>query len=508
MTASNAGTDPALAELVGQLEALAPEHTGTRYYGAVRDARAGHLAESRETLVELAAEPVLVGVPREYVHYDLAMILSRLGDLAQARSHYEAAVRCARPALHEHIYLAGAAEITMALGDLEGAVVGYRRALQANPSYVHALFGMAMALERQGNREDARGYLLEGLLADPGGRRFLADSTVFVPAADRLFAAGLIAEELGDHAAATEHFTSFAQADAGPFTGAGSEALSRVRAAGPAVLAMGPLPISTVSLAVADPRGRFVALAGPEGQLLLVDLAAKRVVAAPNLSGPAIRAMAFSGDTLLVADDLGDVTPFDTRGAVKRGVSRGPVALAGGTRVLGMSSDGEMLVVSDPSARAVQLADTADLAAVPGKMTISAGSPSVVAVGPWSRDRGSLFTAVWTTSRNLELLYGPSGATSQIIVVPNPQGGSSSTAWDAVTMSPDGRRIILAGRRYMAVCRAADGKIIRLLDVGAGQELGRVTAVVVDAKGAAGHGPAVLTLHERGYRAVRLDLFE
>ena len=60
----------------------------------------------------------------------------------------------------------------------------------------------------------------------------------------------------------------------------------------------------------------------------------------------------------------------------------------------------------------------------------------------------------------------------------------------------------------MAVCRAADGKIIRLLDVGAGQELGRVTAVVVDAKGAAGHGPAVLTLHERGYRAVRLDLFE
>ncbi len=512
LAASNGRDRAAFAEVVGALSRRAPDHPGTLYFRAVQMSRGGREAQARELLESVLAMGVEVpGVPAEYVHYDLALCLSRLGELEGARRAYAGALQRARGGLHESTYLAGSAEISMALGELERASAEYRRALEFSPSYPHALFGMALSEERRGNHSVARGYLLDGLLADAGGQQFLSDTTVFVPEADRRFAAGLIAEELGNHAEALAQLEAFAQVASEtnhPHVGAGTEALGRVRAAGPAVVGSGRLPLADVSAVAVDPRGRYVALGNVRGQLLFANLKDQKVHAAPALSGPGVIAMAFAGDTLLVADDFGDVTPYATRGAVKRGAPRGPVALAGGTRVLGMSPEGEVLVVSDPRGRVLRVADTEKLNGFEGAMTVTVGDPAVVAVGPWTASRGALFTAVYSTARTLELVYGPNGASNRVIQVPSPAGKLSSTTWDAVTITPDGRRLILAGRRFLAVCRTADGRIVRLLDLGGDEKLGKVVAAVVDPRGAAGHGPALLTLHERGYRAIRLDLFE
>lgn len=512
MNAANGAAGAEFSTALAELEAAAPDHPAAHYYKAVRLARSGNVGGARMLLERLVAKPQpLPGVPEEYLRYDYAMVLSRMGELEEARRQYARAALVARPNLHEHIYVAGAAELSMGLGELDEAIRLYRRALELSPAYIHALFGMAVVMERAGRHDDARGYLLEGLSVDPAGLSYLGDKTVFIPAEDRFFAAGLIAEELGNHELAREQLELFVKMAAEGnhrFAGAGSEALSRVRKAGPSVVGSGPLPVANVTVAAADPAGRFLAVGNAQGQLVLVDLRKKKILDAPRLSGPGIVAAAFSGDTLLVGDDFGEVTPYATRGGVRRGAVRGPVALAGGTRILGMSSDGAMLVVSDPRARALQVADTTRLEGVRGRMTTS-GSPAVVAVGPWSAERGATLTAIWTTARSLELVYGPTGTTTRTIPVPNPKPDpGSSTAWDAVTIDADGRRIILSNRRFVAVCRAADGKVIRLLDLGVEEKLGKVRAAIVDPKGAAGHGPALVTFHERGYRAVRLDLIQ
>jgi tetratricopeptide (TPR) repeat protein len=506
--AAQTGKRDALREACEGIQAIEPDGPGTRYCRATDAAMSGKYGEAR-TALELLLEESTPQIPDEFLHRDLGGVLALTGDLAGARDSHLRAARIA-PGTREHFYFASAGAAAMGLGDLVEAERSYRRALQAAPTYTQALFGMALVLERQGAHQDARGYLLEGLIRDRGAMTFLSSRAQFTPRIERAFAAGLIAEELGQAAEARAHLEEFIAAKGvNPrFADTARQALARVETTGPTIVASGPLPLRNITAAAADPKGRFLALGNKDGALVTARLDAQKVIATPLLAGPALVALAFSrgGDTLLSADNAGNISVFSTRRRLTHRATRGPAALPGGTLVVGFSSDGERVLLTSPSGSTVRVADAVTLRAI-GAPSKRKRRPPITAVGPWSDRHGGLDTAVWTRRQTLVLAREPGRRAVREIKVPNPlPDRGSSTQWEAVTITDDGRRIILARRSHLAVCRAADGKILRLVNLGVDAKLGRVNAIVVDSGGAAGHGSALIALHERGYRAINLQL--
>ena len=96
---------------------------------------------------------VETGEQREVVELTqlaLGRLYYETDQLDQAIEAYQASMANSQNNDNRHVTLSNIAELHMAQGDLDRAISTWRESLRSNDSYVHAILGLAMALERQG----------------------------------------------------------------------------------------------------------------------------------------------------------------------------------------------------------------------------------------------------------------------------------------------------------------------------------------------------------------------
>jgi hypothetical protein len=131
-----------------------------------------------------------------------------------------------------------------------------------------------------------------------------------------------------------------------------------------------------------------------------------------------------------------------------------------------------------------------------------------VALGPWSehRDGGTLVALLNTQHVQRWLLSAaPEALTAAPPRPPEDPARLSDSQAQALALTADGRHVLLAGPRHLAVLRASDLSPVRYLDLGPEASLGEAAAILPDPAGSVGFGPCVIIFHERRFRALRLD---
>lgn len=127
--------------------------------------------------------------------WEMALALSKLGALGgpDAQQHFERAVdeyeRWRRmidetdPAVAQMLSTcyANAAEVLMAVGRLDEAIAKYQMAVELNPIEALGYFGLAVALDRDGQWEKTAATMKEGLSRPDGLRRLEDPNVFFVP---------------------------------------------------------------------------------------------------------------------------------------------------------------------------------------------------------------------------------------------------------------------------------------------------------------------------------------
>ena len=132
-----------------------------------------------------------------------------------------------------------------------------------------------------------------------------------------------------------------------------------------------------------------------------------------------------------------------------------------------------------------------------GKITIQATAGSIV-LGPWDDERNSMVVAFWTDRRNLEIKHIPD-ANLDLTYRP-PESGHDH----ALALTPDGHHVVLVSADRAIVCRAADLQVIKMISIYGEAAWGNPTSAVIDSKGGAGHGPALIVFYAGHYAAYNL----
>jgi tetratricopeptide (TPR) repeat protein len=156
------------------------------------------------------------------------ILLSRMGRFAEAMVAYERALPLVEPArlpsrLDERpgsVMLWGnSAETAMALGRLDDAIRRYELALERSaygePEWQLSLWGLGVALDRDGQVDRASKTIQRVLERDPSLSRLHEDGVFFAPAGDLYYYEGLGHEVAGDRARAREAFEHFLRAQPG-----------------------------------------------------------------------------------------------------------------------------------------------------------------------------------------------------------------------------------------------------------------------------------------------------
>jgi tetratricopeptide (TPR) repeat protein len=155
--------------------------------------------------------------PREAeVAWNVALALSKLGGLGgpHATEYFERAIGEyarwrrlsdeANPDRAQSIGLgySNCAEILMAVGHLEQAIAFYRASTEFNPNEALNWYGLAVALDRDGQVEKAHAAMREAQARDRGRRggpsRLIDDGVFFVPEGDVFYYEALSLEVKGD----------------------------------------------------------------------------------------------------------------------------------------------------------------------------------------------------------------------------------------------------------------------------------------------------------------------
>ena len=501
----------ALEKAVGKMEALKPDAPDTRYFKALLLAWEGDHAKAAELLQGVIDGGRFGDVPAESVYLDLALVRTRRGDLGEALEAYSAALRAGRDAAltsgqptqpNRAMTLANMAELHMAEGRLKESIDLYQRALAVSPGYRHAQFGLGVALERQGDHEQATGYLLQVALGESRQERFFSEGTFFMPAEEEHFYRALLAEQRGRVEEARRHLERFiaaAKASGNPWTAQGERALARLDRAGPLELGEGPLPMRRITAAAADPKGRFIALGDTFGRVALVRLKPLEVVKAPLLSGPEVIGLTFDSEgRLMVARKDGYLRVV--RGDGRLGELIGPIALPSGGALMGLSHGAEAVLVSSGRNQRWGVAEVKNVGVELGQLELPF-SPSLMAIGPWDEARRQLTAVFWTERRELALLRWPQAGKPTFLRPPG------ARLYRAIGLTPTGSHTILAGSAHVLVVRTSDFRVQRMVQVGADVQANQETpvGVVVDVAGGGGWGPALIVLYPGRFRALRLE---
>jgi tetratricopeptide (TPR) repeat protein len=118
----------------------------------------------------------------DVVAFDLAVVLTRRSQFAQAAQAYADAIALALDGEETAVMRSNLAEVTMLSGDLEGAVAHYERALRATSGgrdYLLTLWGLAVALDRLGEHEAALAHARKAVDAEGGRMQVLRSDGVF-----------------------------------------------------------------------------------------------------------------------------------------------------------------------------------------------------------------------------------------------------------------------------------------------------------------------------------------
>ncbi len=486
---------------LGELRNINKEAAATLYFEAIVAGKRGDHAASVKLLTQGLEKKDFRDLSAEIFHFDLALSQTRLGQYDAAIDAYQSCLTSAESNSHEDVYLTNMAELHMANDRLDEAIKLYRAALSRNSDYVHALFGLAIALERSGQHRLARGYLLKGLLLDPEAKGYMGPNTFFVPPIDRDFHAGMLAEEAGRLEDAVKHYDAFLKGSDGRlYKDSARAALGRVEKLGSLKLADAKLPAGGPTAWAADPKGRYVALGDSSGKLTL--LRGGKVVGEGKLSQDGrVLALAFSADgkQLLAARADGTVEVFEPGRKLRKKTTLGPVKLPGGNRVAAIASNGGALLASGGGMRQWHIASRDKLEASLGNVSLPANARSM-ALGPWeAQGSGSMITAFWTQNNQLHVRRAPDSNAQDNVLTP--PGGNK---YHVVTLSADGRYAFLIGNEHIIVCRTVDMQIMRMVSIKPERAWGRPVAAVVDESGGAGHGAALVLLYGNHYAAFRL----
>ncbi len=101
------------------------------------------------------------------------------------------------------------AETFMSLGRLEEAIAHYREADALSPGQALNLYGLAVALDRDGNGHDAARVMRRALAIDPGMDELERPGVFFVPPGDVYYYFALGSEVKNNKAQAIKHWRSF-----------------------------------------------------------------------------------------------------------------------------------------------------------------------------------------------------------------------------------------------------------------------------------------------------------
>jgi tetratricopeptide (TPR) repeat protein len=163
------------------------------------------------------------GAHAEEVAFELAVLYSKLGRFADSLAEYDRAIAAhalagpypegrdpleSSPGRASLLY-SNSAETLMALGRLPEAIARYRAALELTPSDIARLaslplWGLAIALDRDGQIDRARAAIRQALARDPKAADLDDGNVFFVPAGEKLYYQALAATETGDPAAAAD----------------------------------------------------------------------------------------------------------------------------------------------------------------------------------------------------------------------------------------------------------------------------------------------------------------
>ncbi len=503
-SATEEGRFEELEDRLSRLRAARPEADGTLFFEAIVIERKGDFAGAAERLTRIIDRGTFLDVEAAAVWFDLAYCHTRMGRYADAAEAYNRALAQEPDAQSPHITLSNLAEIHMALGQLDTAISHWREALSFDEGYLHALFGLAVALERQGHHDFARAYALRGLTLDPELKTFLGSATFFVPAEDMSFTLGLLAEEKGDWALARSHYERFiaqATASSNLYVDAARAALARLDERGSPLVGSGPLPLHRPTAVAADPAGRSIALGDELGRVTLVRLASQSIIASPTLSGAPVRALAFSdaGRHLLAARDDTHIDLIDLSRGARAQKALGPIALPSGNKVQALTLEGDVFLTSrNAKSRQWGVGNRARPAEEIGQINIAANAQDI-ALAAWDAERAAFVAAFWTDQRSLMVHHFPDTSGTRSFRPPD------ATSEHAVALTPDGRFAILVNARDILVCRTSDLQVVRMMKNHGEQQWGAPVKAVVDAAGGAGHGPALVILYAGHYAAYRLD---
>ena len=150
------------------------------------------------------------------------IVLSRMQRFSEALLAYERAMPLVEPARRPNVLderpgsvllWGNSAETAMALGRLDEAIrrfeIALDRATYAEPEWQLALYGLAVALDRDGQVERARLTIQRALERDPSLQRMRDDGVFFEPPGDVFYYTGLAHEVAGDAARAKDAFQEF-----------------------------------------------------------------------------------------------------------------------------------------------------------------------------------------------------------------------------------------------------------------------------------------------------------
>jgi tetratricopeptide (TPR) repeat protein len=113
------------------------------------------------------------------------------------------------------IYLGNKAELHMMLGELDKAIEDYYLAIDyGSRSWLG--YGLAVALDRDGQEAKARQIMRTNVLSDKNMSRLSTSGTFFVPAGEKHYYLALGYEVLGDYRRAVRHYRAFIDSGAHP----------------------------------------------------------------------------------------------------------------------------------------------------------------------------------------------------------------------------------------------------------------------------------------------------
>lgn len=191
-----------------------------------------------------------------------ATALTKLNEWTAARKKYESC-----PNQEDSMLMSNVAELYMIEGDSKGSVEAYRKSLERAPDNPHAIFGLATALDRAGDPDQAKTTFLEGVETDPSFS-YLKEA-FFEPKAEPDFQTAFRMYEGHRFREAQYYLNRYISMEARPaYKAHGKAMLDRVEADlksdTPVLAATYPVVLSNVRAAAISADARYLAFAALE----------------------------------------------------------------------------------------------------------------------------------------------------------------------------------------------------------------------------------------------------